>query len=137
MAATRHSSIRSARTFFRVPYITDILVTHMPPLYHLDMSGQGDRSLLKALWKVQPALHVFGHLHAGRGVDALAFDRLQSAYEEIQRCKGGRVRLFMVLFWFFVLVAWRPTKPKTRLVNAVAMGGHRDELLRDAIAIDT
>ncbi len=55
-----------------IPTDTDILVTHGPPL------GSGDRvvrsaeqvgcaDLLRALDRVRPRLHVFGHIHEGYG----------------------------------------------------------------------
>ncbi|KAK3049363.1 hypothetical protein LTR09_009282 [Extremus antarcticus] len=50
-----------------VPRDVDILVTHTPPKYHLDLpAALGCEHLLREVWKVQPALHVFGHIHAGK-----------------------------------------------------------------------
>ena len=50
-----------------VPADVDILVTHCPPKYHLDLPvALGCDNLLKEVWKVQPSLHVFGHVHSGK-----------------------------------------------------------------------
>jgi len=50
-----------------VPSDVDVLVTHTPPKYHLDLPiALGCEHLLGELWRVQPALHVFGHVHAGK-----------------------------------------------------------------------
>jgi len=50
---------------------TDIIVTHGPPKYHLDLTidrghklfACGDSSLLKAVNKIKPKYHFFGHVH--------------------------------------------------------------------------
>ena len=50
-----------------IPSDIDILVTHTPPKHHLDLpSGLGCEHLLAEVWRVQPTLHVFGHIHAGK-----------------------------------------------------------------------
>ena len=50
-----------------VPADVDVLVTHCPPKYHLDLPATlGCDSLLGEVWRVQPTLHVFGHIHAGK-----------------------------------------------------------------------
>jgi predicted phosphohydrolase len=54
-----------------IPADCDILVTHGPPLGHGDRTAGGDlagcEELLAAIQRVQPALHVFGHIHEGYG----------------------------------------------------------------------
>lgn len=54
-----------------IPPATDVLITHGPPAGHGDLTVQGDRAgcadLLAALGRVQPRLHVFGHIHEGYG----------------------------------------------------------------------
>ncbi|KAI7468712.1 Metallo-dependent phosphatase [Hortaea werneckii] len=51
-----------------VPEDTEILVTHTPPKYHLDLpAGLGCEFLLQEVRRTQPLVHVFGHVHAGRG----------------------------------------------------------------------
>lgn len=78
----------------------DILITHTPPKYHLDChdesslstTGATSNSLLtahaglerakflgceflrRALWRTRPKLHVFGHLHEGRGAQVVRWD---------------------------------------------------------------
>ncbi|KAF2167659.1 hypothetical protein M409DRAFT_65797 [Zasmidium cellare ATCC 36951] len=52
-----------------IPDDTDILVTHSPPAYHLDLPSvraMGDEFLLQEVRRVKPLLHVFGHIHAGK-----------------------------------------------------------------------
>ncbi|RPB21923.1 Metallo-dependent phosphatase, partial [Terfezia boudieri ATCC MYA-4762] len=75
----------------------DILVTHTPPKYHLDShdsfslsissaSSRGSPTvqngletatflgcefLRRALWRTKPRLHVFGHVHEGRGAQVV------------------------------------------------------------------
>jgi Icc-related predicted phosphoesterase len=55
-----------------IPDDTDILVTHGPPYGILDQAPgseqhQGCRQLLAAVRRVQPMMHVFGHVHGGHG----------------------------------------------------------------------
>jgi Icc-related predicted phosphoesterase len=49
-----------------IPPDTDILVTHGPPLGVLDYGG-GCAALRRAVLRVKPKLHVFGHVHSGYG----------------------------------------------------------------------
>lgn len=57
-----------------IPNDTDILVTHGPPLSVGDIVGRngglnvGCPYLLDAVRRVEPLIHVFGHVHGGRGV---------------------------------------------------------------------
>lgn len=56
----------------RIPAGIDVLVTHTPPYGVLDVPSSGGVHLgcphLRAeLQRIQPRLHVFGHVHAGHG----------------------------------------------------------------------
>ncbi len=62
-----------AALYETIPANTDILVTHGPPYGVLDHEPgsderQGCLELRKAVMRVQPRLHVFGHVHTGYGV---------------------------------------------------------------------
>jgi len=62
-----------ARIFARIPVNTDLIITHGPPSGILDLaessSGhQGCAHLREAIWRVRPALHVFGHIHESYGM---------------------------------------------------------------------
>ena len=55
-----------------IPNDTDILVTHCPPYGVLDQAPcselhQGCHQLLDAVHRVQPMIHVFGHVHGAYG----------------------------------------------------------------------
>ena len=54
-----------------IPAGVDILVTHGPPLGHgdrtFDARSVGCADLLEAIRRLQPRLHVFGHIHEGYG----------------------------------------------------------------------
>lgn len=85
--------------FDTVPEDTDILVTHTPPKYHLDLPvALGCEHLLQELWRVQPALHVFGHIHAGKsdllgmlkgGKEVVRWDERQARVERALARKDG------------------------------------------------
>ncbi|KAJ2896993.1 calcineurin-like phosphoesterase [Zalerion maritima] len=72
-----------------IPRGTDVLVTHTPPAYHLDLAGLGCRGLMKELWRVKPRLHIFGHVHWGHGRESAFFDKCQAAYEALMARPGG------------------------------------------------
>lgn len=54
-----------------IPEDTDILITHGPPLGRGDRNDKGEfcgcADLLKRVEVVKPRLHIFGHIHEGRG----------------------------------------------------------------------
>ncbi len=54
-----------------IPVGIDVLVTHGPPLGYGDRVLDGERvgcaDLLRHLTRVQPKLHLFGHIHEARG----------------------------------------------------------------------
>lgn len=67
-----------------IPADTDILVTHTPPRWHLDLAhGMGCSWLLADCWRVRPLLHVFGHLHWGYGQQRIHWDNVQASYERL------------------------------------------------------
>ena len=77
-----------------VPPGIDVLLTHGPPLGHLDR-GAGCAVLLSTIWRVRPRLHVFGHIHPGRGVEHVSWDDVQRAFEAVcayADANAGRVR---------------------------------------------
>ena len=119
----------------KVPEDTDVLVTHMPPRFHLDVAGFGDDNLLKELRRVRPKVHVFGHVHGGWGREFLIYDRFEACYEDICRGSGGFLALLKM--WIcFVGFFWRARSTRgTVLVNAAAVGGLRDEKRRKPILI--
>ena len=53
-----------------IPEDTDILITHSPPFSILDRTRRertGCNELLRAVCRIRPKLHVFGHIHEGYG----------------------------------------------------------------------
>lgn len=60
------------KAYAKIPVETDILITHSPPYGLLDVNPldgvhYGCHELFKAVKRVQPALHVFGHIHGAHG----------------------------------------------------------------------
>ena len=118
-----------------IPSGTDILVTHGPPLAHLDISGWGCKHLLDAVWKVKPRLHVFGHLHDGHGMKLVSWNDCQKRYEEIIQTRGGIWQL-LKLCYATLFSRIRPESTDTTLmVNAAVAAGLRDEVLRKPIVV--
>jgi len=64
-----------------VPLDIDILVTHGPPAGYLSDDRNGCVGLLKALWRVRPMLHAFGHVHSSYGTTTLRHDDARKASE--------------------------------------------------------
>ena len=78
-----------------IPRDVDVLVTHTPPQYHLDLpAALGCESLLAEVWKVQPTLHIFGHIHAGKRdfVGELKSGREIARWDNSQRCLEQALR---------------------------------------------
>ncbi|KAF3917228.1 hypothetical protein ABW20_dc0109465 [Dactylellina cionopaga] len=83
---------------------TDILITHGPPFSHLDgmdvpvgkgttSTQMGCEALRRAVWRVRPKLHVFGHIHEGRGCERVMWrdGRHVEGMEEGCACYGNTV----------------------------------------------
>ncbi|MEO0424520.1 MAG: metallophosphoesterase [Pseudomonadota bacterium] len=55
----------------RIPSRTDVLITHTPPSGIIDVASCGSafgcEALHRAVQRVRPALHCFGHVHESRG----------------------------------------------------------------------
>ncbi|KAJ7487388.1 metallophosphoesterase domain-containing protein 1 [Mycena galericulata] len=137
------ANLTASNIWAAIPTLTDILITHGPPLAHLDVDGAGCAELLAALWRVRPCLHVFGHIHVARGVERVTWGRAQRAYEEVCVATGA-VRwgaLVRLMLWAAVERVgswWKPasTAEGTILVNAAAVGGLKDEKRMGAVIID-
>ncbi|KAK5105330.1 hypothetical protein LTS08_001607 [Lithohypha guttulata] len=71
-----------------VPDDVDILVTHNPPKWHLDIAqngGLGCEHELKEVWRVKPTLHVMGHIHSGYGKEYVWWDEGTKLIEEVKK----------------------------------------------------
>ncbi len=57
-----------------IPDNTDVLITHGPPYGHRDKTFSGEavgcQDLLKVVKRIQPRVHIFGHIHEGAGVSS-------------------------------------------------------------------
>lgn len=57
-----------------IPDDVDIVMTHGPPYGILDWCAQGSvgcPNLLRAIRRAKPAMHCFGHIHEGHGVEVI------------------------------------------------------------------
>lgn len=86
----------------QIPPQTDILVTHGPPFGTLDelydpagrLVRAGCRELLLAVRKIQPALHIFGHIHECHGsfaAPSTLFVNASSMDEHYRLCHAPRL----------------------------------------------
>lgn len=71
-AFSRDLTVKIRKHWNLIPDDTDVLVTHEPPFGTLDKTHilakhRGCNYLLGAVRRVQPKLHVFGHIHGGYG----------------------------------------------------------------------
>ena len=125
----------------KIPAQTEVLITHTPPRYYQDAAyGRthiGCDGLLEELWRMKPSLHVFGHVHSGRGKIVLKWDATQAVYERAcarnrENRTGGMVELLNIFAWvdfFLVLIlggwslakswiGWDRAEKRTVLINA-------------------
>ncbi|KAK3650687.1 hypothetical protein LTR56_006092 [Elasticomyces elasticus] len=71
----------------------DIVMTHTPPLGHLDQVNNGGylgcRSLQRAIARAKPRLHCFGHVHEAYGAERITWSGLLPDYddEKSMRCR--------------------------------------------------
>jgi 3',5'-cyclic AMP phosphodiesterase CpdA len=111
----------------------DILVTHSPPRFHLDVANWGDESLMHELWRILPKLHFVGHIHAGHGRDVLMYDRFESLYKQIYAGIAGLIGLIHMLFLLLrAVVGLDRSSRRTILINASCVGGNLDQTCRVA-----
>lgn len=62
---------RQSRNYANIPADTDILITHSPAFGILDLDNginYGSEELLKAVSKINPQIHFFGHIHSQHGI---------------------------------------------------------------------
>ncbi|KAJ9148902.1 Calcineurin-like phosphoesterase [Pleurostoma richardsiae] len=135
-----------------IPTETDILVTHGPPRYHLDLN-LGCAGLLEEVWRVRPRLHVFGHVHWGRGQQSAYFDDCQRTYEALMaRPARGLIRDLLlpnagwlgalwVVYYGLVGISWKwlmagPSANNASLfVNAACMHGNTGRLRKGKVEV--
>lgn len=75
-----------------IPKDTDVLITHGPPYGILDQFGPGNEhvgceELTKAVERVEPKVHIFGHIHGGYGtITPLASWARKTNYHNVAIC---------------------------------------------------
>lgn len=69
-------SDRQKESYARIPSDTDVLITHQPPYGILDSDDgihYGSELLLTSLVRINPHMHLFGHIHDQHGVTTNGF----------------------------------------------------------------
>lgn len=56
-----------------IPADSDIVLTHGPPQFHLDLN-RGCAHLLREVWRTRPPVMVWGHWHAAHGEETAVYD---------------------------------------------------------------
>jgi len=134
-----------------IPSDIDVLITHTPPKYHLDLpAALGCEHLLREIWRVKPMLHVFGHVHAGRGQEVVYWDAAQKVYEAgLARRDGFISSAFDIALWTSTVrmvvhgatasiweLVWGGKARSSLLVNASLMYNNTGQLLNEAQVVD-
>eukprot|EP00094_Tigriopus_californicus_P014346 TCALIF_13913-PA protein Name:"Similar to MPPED1 Metallophosphoesterase domain-containing protein 1 (Homo sapiens)" AED:0.11 eAED:0.11 QI:0/0.33/0.25/0.75/1/1/4/317/435 len=86
--ASRGSAIRSK--WDQIPDDTDVLITHGPPLGHLDRTDAGkhvgcEDLMKRVVTEIKPKFHIFGHIHEGTNQNSISKpneERLGRFFEE-------------------------------------------------------
>lgn len=117
-----------------IPPDTDILLTHGPPKYHLDLENFGCAYLLEEIRAKKPLLHVFGHIHAGYGRRTVVWDGFEEAYERAIGPRGSWLDLGKMVVSIFGR-RWAGSRQRSVLVNAAAVGGFKDNEQREAVTV--
>lgn len=135
----RDAASAAPRLWPHVPEYVDVLVTHGPPAFHLDGFMWGCPALLHVLWRLRPAVHVFGHIHNGRGVERLRWTPAQAAYERICAGMGGVLDLLEIGKAYVKTLVWGPEETgnsETILANVSSKLEWNDGVIRPARIID-
>ncbi|KAF2712385.1 Metallo-dependent phosphatase [Pleomassaria siparia CBS 279.74] len=128
-----------------VPEDTDILITHTPPKYHLDLplpDGMGCEHLLAEVKRVKPTLHVFGHVHWGAGQTVIWWGGCHDAFVNGMEVKSKWSHgLLNPKLWFNIVKigyrgaieliwdrVWGGQGSRTTMVNAAQMHGNTGRL---------
>lgn len=121
----------------RVPRGTDVLVTHCPPKHYLD-SHFGSNELLNEVFRVQPKLHIYGHIHPSRGITTLLSRRHERLYQRL--CEGGTWLLTPILLFRLLILRIRNARSSleksTLLVNAAAFSKSANRPLGTGMIVD-
>lgn len=137
--AFQYSRRHAAEKWAGIPLGMDVLVTHGPPKSHVDNNGLGCAALLDALWKTRPLVVVCGHIHSGRGLETLKWDEGQRLWESIVTARKvgwcDAVILVCKLGWVWIKGIKRRVR-ETTILNCAVTGGMRDQLVRNAVALD-
>jgi len=78
MAFNEREGKEISKIWKKIPFDTDILITHGPPKGILD-SGMGCEELLLQVNRVRPKIHCFGHVHGQNGSEILNETRFINA----------------------------------------------------------
>lgn len=136
-----------------VPEDVDILVTHTPPKYHMDLplpKGMGCEHLLAEVRRVKPTLHVFGHVHWGAGRTVVWWDKAHDAYSQGMTIETKwTYELFNIRLWWSVVRVlyrgvrellwdrvWGGQSSNTIMVNAGQMRGNTGKLGNTVQVVD-
>ncbi|KAL2104953.1 hypothetical protein VUR80DRAFT_9265 [Thermomyces stellatus] len=112
-----------------IPDDADIVLTHGPPKFHLDLN-RGCAHLLREVWRVRPPLMVWGHWHAAHGEATAVYDSV--AYWHIKAMTtqswGSLVMLAVHAFLARVGIRWFSAegagrRGASRFVNAAIKSG--------------
>jgi predicted phosphohydrolase len=72
-----------AERWAQIPPGTDVVITHGPPMGHVDQTARGEsvgcEALTEALERLQPRLHLCGHIHEAAGESRLGRTRVINA----------------------------------------------------------
>lgn len=124
----------------KVPVGTDILLTHGPPLGHLDAVGKGTEWLTRELWRARPRLVVFGHIHEARGIEEIRWGYEEAVYDGVNWGEKGLVSVLamaLVVIWQRVWGAVsRSAVGSTTLVNAAVVAGRGNLEYRPATIVE-
>jgi predicted phosphodiesterase len=106
-----------------IPLDTDVLVTHGPARGHVDAENatSGCPHLLQEVTRVMPRLHVCGHIHKARGVEAVDWGWVQWGYDRVHMGEGG-VGTVVVMLGAWV-VSWMSGKRRGKGVCVSAAVG--------------
>lgn len=116
-AFTVYTEEELAAKWALIPDDIDILITHSPPAGLGDKTARGEhvgsKTLLDALERIKPQIHIFGHVHEGYGSHELLLEDLEVRDGKINKINERSIKCYNASY---VDERYRPVNKPIRVI---------------------
>ncbi|KAF2876927.1 Metallo-dependent phosphatase-like protein [Massariosphaeria phaeospora] len=125
----------------RIPDNVDSVMTHGPPQYVLDTTEDGHSAgcshLRRAISRVQPRLHCFGHIHCGYGAQRLNFHAVPSPKMKDPNDDSADAIIRLAKEWFGVNQAKKKGYGVLRPISGDTFKKRKQTMMVNAAVMDS